>query len=58
MLEPHRLKEEIESVKTELNRLIDTDAGFNKVYETSVKLDKLIVKYHNENNRLPRYRLQ
>jgi hypothetical protein len=48
MLEPHRLKEEIESMKMELNRLIDADTGFNKVYEASVKLDKLIVRYQNE----------
>ena len=50
MLESHRLKEEIESMKMELNRLIDTGVGFNKVYETSIKLDKLIVRYHRNGN--------
>lgn len=48
MSEPHKVKKEIETMKMDLYRLIDTDAGFNKIYEASKKLDSLIVKYHNE----------
>jgi hypothetical protein len=50
-VEPFMVKSEIESMKKELNRLIDSEAGFNKVYEISVRLDRLIVRYYTENEK-------
>jgi hypothetical protein len=40
------LREEIETVRNELNNLIEKDMDNKRIYELSVKLDKLIVEYH------------
>lgn len=37
------VKAEIEAIKSELDKLIDSGAGFAEIYETSLRLDKLIV---------------
>lgn len=37
---------EIEAEKRELDKLIDSGAGFNEIYEKSVRLDKLIVAFY------------
>lgn len=38
-----QIREEIEAIKTELGKLINSDACFTEIYETSQRLDKLIV---------------
>lgn len=38
-----QVKAEIEMIKAELEQLIDSEAGFAEIYETSLRLDKLIV---------------
>ena len=45
------IKEEIELIKSELGRLIDSDAGFAEIYETSLRLDKLIVIFQRSTRR-------
>ncbi|WP_010252212.1 Spo0E family sporulation regulatory protein-aspartic acid phosphatase [Acetivibrio cellulolyticus] len=37
----------IQKLQYELNAMIDNDDDFNKIYETSVELDSLIVEYYN-----------
>lgn len=44
---------EIQLLQDELNNMIDSEYDYAKIYEVSVKLDLLIVKYYNE---LPRER--
>lgn len=41
---------EIELLKNKLNHLIGEGAGFEEVYELSVRLDKLIVQYYSVRN--------
>ncbi len=38
-----QVKAEIEEIKAELEHLMDSGAGFAEIYETSLRLDKLIV---------------
>ncbi len=45
-MELQEIKAEIEAIKSELGKLIDSDAGFTEIYETSLRLDKLIVIFH------------
>ena len=43
MLEEKELLMEIETLKTDLNRLISDDADFDEIYRISKKLDRSIV---------------
>ena len=40
------LENEIQILQNELNELICTSGDYQKIYEASVRLDKLIVKYY------------
>lgn len=42
-MELQEIKTEIEEIKSELGKLIDSDADFAEIYKTSLRLDKLIV---------------
>ena len=42
------VKTEIEVAQRELGKLIDKNAGFNEIYKTSVRLDKLIVIFYKQ----------
>lgn len=42
-LDLKKLKNEIDIQKSELNRLIELNAGFDEIYGLSTKLDRLIV---------------
>lgn len=50
-MELQEIKEEIEAIKSELGKLIDSDAGFTEIYETSLRLDKLIVIFQRSYRR-------
>ena len=41
------IESEIEKLKMKLYGLLDSNGDFAEVYELSVKLDKLIVKYYS-----------
>jgi len=45
-VEMQGIKAEIEILKNELSKLIDIGASFKEIYNTSVKLDKLIVNFY------------
>ena len=42
-MELQKIYAEIDFLKGELDRLIESEAEFNEIYSVSVKLDKLIV---------------
>jgi uncharacterized protein YdcH (DUF465 family) len=42
-LELQELKKEIDKLKSEMNRLIESNASFDEIYSVSTKLDRLIV---------------
>lgn len=44
------LKEEIEEVRQNLNRAIETESGFEKILDISRALDSLIEKYVQMNS--------
>ena len=48
-VESQKVKAEIEVEKQELERLMNSGAGFKEIYEKSVRLDKLIVAYYKRN---------
>ncbi len=50
-LKSQDVKAEIETLKVELGRLIDLEASFKEIYETSLKLDKLIVIFYKITSR-------
>ncbi len=50
-MELQEIKAEIEAIKSELGKLIDADASFNEIYETSLRLDKLIVIFQKNSYR-------
>ncbi len=46
--------EKIDSLKKKLDEQIKKEDSYDTIYETSVKIDKLLVKYYNEINELKR----
>ena len=42
------LEEEIEKLKKQLDDYISKNESFDKIYEISVKLDKLIAEYYKQ----------
>lgn len=40
------LKNEIENLRKKLDALIDANVEYDRIYEASVQLDRLIVKYY------------
>jgi len=40
------LNSEIENLRKKLDTLIDMNVEYNRIYEASVQLDRLIVKYY------------
>ena len=47
------IETDIQNLQNELNRLIDEGVNLSELYELSVKLDLLIVKYYNERSQSP-----
>ena len=43
------IDDEICKTRNELNKSIEDGVAYSKIYEISVKLDKLIAKYYEEN---------
>ncbi|MDQ2086887.1 Spo0E family sporulation regulatory protein-aspartic acid phosphatase [Herbivorax sp. ANBcel31] len=39
---------EIQLLQDKLNNMIDSEDDYTKIYEMSLKLDSLIVRYYNE----------
>ena len=44
--------DEIKKLRKKLENEIKNNDSYDKIYETSVKLDKLIVEFYNENKDL------
>ena len=44
------LENEIQALQNELNQLLEVNEDYSKVYELSVKLDRLIVQYYKREN--------